>query len=51
MPNNRGVFSIEIQNLLDEEFNFQNRSILQDLTAAPRYAPEMTVLARATLNF
>ena len=51
MPNNRGVISVEVQNLLDEKFNFQNRTIRPDLASAPRYAPELTFLARATINF
>jgi hypothetical protein len=51
MWDNRGIISVEVQNLLGENFNFQNRSTRLDLTAAPRYAPEMTVLAHATLNF
>ena len=51
MPDNRGVFSVEVQNLLDEQFHFQNRTTRPDLTAEPRYAPELTVMARATFNF
>jgi tetratricopeptide (TPR) repeat protein len=48
---NRGVFSVEVQNLFDEHFEFQNRTIRPDLTAAARYAPERTVLARGTVHF
>jgi hypothetical protein len=51
LPDNRGVVSIEALNLLDEKFKFQNRSVRPDLTATPRYAPELTVLGRLTLSF
>lgn len=51
LPDNRGVFSIEVQNLLDTQFNFQNRTVRPDLTAAPRYAPERTVIGRGTIRF
>lgn len=50
-PKNKGILSLEIQNLFDNEFNFQNRTIRPDLSAAPRYAPERTILSRGTLNF
>ena len=51
MPDNRGIVSLEVQNLLDETIHFQSRTIQPALTSAPRYAPELTVLARATFNF
>ncbi|MFO0992051.1 MAG: hypothetical protein U1E67_08995 [Hyphomicrobiales bacterium] len=51
LPNNRGVMTIEAQNLLDEEFNFQNRTLRPDITAGPRYAPDLTILARGTFSF
>jgi hypothetical protein len=51
LPANRGVFSLEVQNVFDESFNYQNRSIRPDLNAAPRYAPERTILARGTVHF
>jgi hypothetical protein len=47
----RGILSIEAQNLFDERFSFQNRSLRPDLNVAPRYAPELTVIGRATLSF
>src|SRR6185436_11569175 len=51
MPDNRGIVSIEALNLFDEDFQFQNRTTQLDLSAAPRYAPDLTVLGRLTLNF
>lgn len=50
-PDNRGLISLEALNLFDESFNFQNRTVRPDITAAPRYAPELTVLGRLTLSF
>ena len=51
LPNNAGIISVEVQNLFDEDFQFQNRTLRPDLTAAPRYAPERTLLARGTIKF
>lgn len=50
-PDNRGALSVEALNLFDENFKFQNRSLRSDVDAAPRYAPELTVLGRLTLSF
>lgn len=50
-PENRGIVSIEALNLFDENFKYQNRSIRPDISAAPRYAPDLTVLGRLTLSF
>jgi tetratricopeptide (TPR) repeat protein len=51
LPDNLGILSIEGQNLLDEDFHFQNRTTRPDIAAAPRYAPDRTILLRATLSF
>lgn len=51
LPQSRGIVSIEVQNLFDERFDFQNRSIRPDLTAAPRFAPERTIMARGTIKY
>ena len=51
LPANAGILSLEVQNLFDEHFHFQNRSIRPDLTAAPRYAPERTIMLRGTIRF
>jgi tetratricopeptide (TPR) repeat protein len=50
-PDNRGILSVQALNLFDESFKFQNRSIRPDISAAPRYAPELTILGRLTLSF
>lgn len=51
LPKNMGIVSVEAQNLFDTEFNFQNRSIRQDLSAQPRYAPRRTILGRGVVKF
>ncbi len=51
IPNNRGVFSVEVLNLLDESFHFQNRTLRPDIAVKPRYAPERTIYARGSLRF
>jgi len=47
------VLSLEIQNALDEEVQFEDRPLVSvnNPPALPRYAREFTVFARATLNF
>lgn len=50
-PKSIGIVSLEVQNLFDEPFHFQNRSIRPDLNVSPRFAPERTVLARGTFRF
>jgi hypothetical protein len=51
LPDNRGVISLEGQNLLDTDFSFQNRSIRYQLTLPPRYAPDLTIALRGTFSF
>lgn len=50
-PGNAGFISIEVQNLFDETFHFQNRDRRPDLFVVPRYAPERTILGRGTIRF
>lgn len=52
-PERRGLIALEIRNLLDEDFNFQDdsfRTASEDSVAAP-FLPDRTVLARLILNF
>ena len=50
-PHQRGVASIEARNILDSNFGFFEQSLVDDLTAEPRFARERTVLGRITLRF
>jgi tetratricopeptide (TPR) repeat protein len=51
LPDERGIISIEAQNLLDEPIHFQNRIVRPDVDVPPRYAPELTVRLQATFSF
>lgn len=51
LPKNKGIVSVEVHNLFDTEFNFQNRTIRPDLSAKPRYAPTRTIIARGVIKF
>jgi len=47
----RGVVSIEGQNLLDSDFGYVQRLTSSDFTAETNYSRERAVFARLTLNF
>lgn len=47
----RGLMSLEVRNLFDEEFLYQDVDIQRQEPSNPRYIPERTVLARITWNF
>ena len=51
LPDGRGVLSLEAQNLLDQRVRFQDRTLRRDILQVPRFAPELTVVAKATLRF
>jgi tetratricopeptide (TPR) repeat protein len=51
LPDGRGVLSLEAQNLLDQRVRFQDRSLRRDILQVPRFAPELTIVAKATLRF
>ncbi|GJL75003.1 MAG: hypothetical protein NMNS02_11090 [Nitrosomonas sp.] len=50
-PARRGMFSIEIKNLLDKNFYYRNSYFHISEQVGPRYMPERTFFARVTLNF
>ncbi len=51
LPKRFGIVSVEVSNLLDQSFNYQDTNFFTDKTRTPRFIPERTILARATLNF
>jgi tetratricopeptide (TPR) repeat protein len=51
LPDRRGLFEIEANNLLDEHFLYQDNNIQAREASNPIYLPELTVLARLTLSF
>jgi tetratricopeptide (TPR) repeat protein len=52
LPKRLGVFSLEVRNLFDQGFRFQDLNFINSQPIAnPRFIPERTVLGRFTLNF
>lgn len=52
LPKWHGIASLEVRNLLDEEFLFQDLSFITPTQFTnPRFLPDRTILARFTLNF
>lgn len=56
LPNRRGLLSIEVLNLLDQDFGFEERPLLGadgqlDNFGPPTFARERAIFARATLRF
>lgn len=53
LPNRRGKISLEVNNLFDQEFNYQDDSFreFRDEPSIGPYIPEMTLLLRASLSF
>ncbi|MGH8659066.1 MAG: TonB-dependent receptor domain-containing protein, partial [Gammaproteobacteria bacterium] len=52
-PDRWGIASIQVQNLLDEEFKFQDDSFreFRDEPSVGPYIPDRTIMGRITLNF
>ena len=52
-PSNNGIISLAVQNLFDEDFDYQDDSFrtFQDEPSTGPYIPERTIMARFTLNF
>ena len=52
-PRRRGIASLAVQNLFDEDFDYQDDSYreFKDDPATGPYIPERTVMGRITLNF
>ncbi len=51
LPKRRGILSLEVRNLLDEGFLFQDVNIQLAEPSNPRFIPDRTILLRLTLNF
>lgn len=50
-PKRRGFISLEINNLLDEEFLFQDVNIQTAEPSEPRYIPDRTIVGRIMVKF
>lgn len=53
LPKRRGILSVTVQNLFDEDFDYQDDSFreFKDEPATGPYIPEQSVMGRVTLNF
>ena len=51
LPRRRGILSLEVRNLFDEDFLFQDSNIQQSEPSNPRLIPDRTILGRVTLSF
>lgn len=52
LPNRRGLVSLEVRNLLDEDFRFQDLNTQPGVEPVnPRYIPDLTFMVQVTLNF
>lgn len=51
-PKRRGIVSLEVSNLLDRKFSYEEISdLLSPETENPRFIPERLILSKFTLNF
>lgn len=51
LPNRRGIISLEVGNLLNEAFLFQDDNFRTSEIRSPRFIPDRTILGQVTLNF
>jgi len=51
LPQRRGILSLEVRNLFDEDFLFQDSNIQQNEPSNPLFIPDRTVMGRITLSF
>jgi hypothetical protein len=53
LPNRLGIVSLQVSNLLDEEFSYQDDSFreFQDRPSIGPYIPDRQILGRITLNW
>lgn len=51
LPNRRGSISLEVRNILDEEFLYQDLDSVTNSLTRPRFIPARTVLGRISLTF
>ena len=53
LPNRRGIFSLQVTNLFDEEFKYQDDNFreFRDEPSSGPYIPDRAILARVSLQF
>ena len=47
----RGLLSLEVRNLFDENFLFQDMNIQNPVPSNPRFIPDRTIIGRLSLSF
>jgi outer membrane receptor protein involved in Fe transport len=50
-PRRRGLVSLEVRNLFDDSFSYQNLSFQTNEPLTPRFVPARTIFARLALFF
>jgi tetratricopeptide (TPR) repeat protein len=51
LPSRRGSISLEIRNIFDENFLYQDLDTISNTTTRPRFIPARTILGRLSLSF
>ena len=51
LPQRRGLLSMEVRNLFDQKFLFQDMNIQSPVPSNPRFIPDRTIIGRLTLSF
>ena len=51
LPKRMGILSLEVRNLLDQQFFYRNINFQRSEAISPRFIPERTFFGRVTLNF
>ena len=51
LPKRYGIIGVEVQNLFDENFSYQDRNFMTSELVPPEYIPDRTILGRLNLNF
>lgn len=51
LPKRYGIIGVEVQNLFDKNFSYQDRNFMTSELVQPEYIPEIAILGRVSLNF
>ena len=51
LPKRYGIIGVEVRNLFDESFSYQDRNFMTSELVPPEYIPDRTILGRLNLNF
>lgn len=50
LPRRYGIIGVEVRNLFDKSFSYQDRNFMTSELVSPQYIPEITILGKFTLN-